>query len=223
MPGRDSKHGPQRRWPLPGFVDRRFVVFSPKYTPSSNAFFKFAGRLKSGNLKRRSQFGVCSSFMHIVHYITRRDCRRRVKENTLLTVEDQHHLFGDRVTLITGPGIGPEGSLEERALRSGLDLRLIDASQRARDSPLARLAYLFRELERLSYAKLKPGLRCISAPLPRQGSSAEAVAARLKLLMRSHDSREPSFHYGQHPLAHHLYQTLERWGRKADRQIHFGL
>ena len=68
--------------------------------------------------------------MHIVHYITRLIVGG-AQENTLLTVEDQHHLFGDRVTLITGPGVGPEGSLEERARLGGLDLRLISASQRA--------------------------------------------------------------------------------------------
>ena len=32
------------------------------------------------------------------------------QENTLLTVEDQHRLYGDEVTLITGPGLGPEGA-----------------------------------------------------------------------------------------------------------------
>src|SRR5476649_282189 len=68
--------------------------------------------------------------MHIVHYITRLIIGG-AQENTLLTVEDQHHLFGDRVTLITGPGLGPEGSLEERAKQGGLDLRLIESSQRA--------------------------------------------------------------------------------------------
>ena len=43
------------------------------------------------------------------------------QENTLLNVEDQHRLHGDEVTLITGPGLGPEGSLEERARAGGLD------------------------------------------------------------------------------------------------------
>ena len=57
--------------------------------------------------------------MHIVHYITRLIVGG-AQENTLLTCEDQHSLFGDKVTLITGPGVGPEGSLEERARRQGL-------------------------------------------------------------------------------------------------------
>ena len=39
----------------------------------------------------------------------------------------QHHIHGDEVTLITGPGLGPEGSLEQQALDRGLDLRVIPA------------------------------------------------------------------------------------------------
>ena len=74
--------------------------------------------------------------MHVVHYITRLIVGG-AQENTLLTCEDQHSLFGDKVTLITGPGIGPEGSLEERARRGGFDLRMIDSSR-----PLIRASLL---------------------------------------------------------------------------------
>ena len=52
--------------------------------------------------------------MHTVHIITRLIVGG-AQENTLHTVDNQQHLFGDRVTLLTGPGLGPEGSLEERA------------------------------------------------------------------------------------------------------------
>ena len=68
--------------------------------------------------------------MHVVHYITRLIVGG-AQENTLLTVEDQQHLFGDRVTLISGPGLGPEGSLEERAHQGGLDVRILSASRRS--------------------------------------------------------------------------------------------
>lgn len=33
------------------------------------------------------------------------------QENTLFNVDDQHHIHGDEVCLITGPGLGPEGTL----------------------------------------------------------------------------------------------------------------
>ena len=45
----------------------------------------------------------------VVHFITRLIIGG-MQENTLLTVEDQHRLYGDEVTLICGPGLGPEGS-----------------------------------------------------------------------------------------------------------------
>ncbi|MCA9096112.1 MAG: glycosyltransferase, partial [Planctomycetaceae bacterium] len=67
--------------------------------------------------------------MKVVHFITRL-ILGGAQENTLLTVEDQHHLHGDQVTLITGPGLGPEGSLIDRAQQGGLDVRLIDNLRR---------------------------------------------------------------------------------------------
>ena len=54
------------------------------------------------------------SSMRIVHIITRL-ILGGAQENTLLTVEDQHRDWHDQVTLITGPGLGPEGSLIARA------------------------------------------------------------------------------------------------------------
>ena len=42
-----------------------------------------------------------------------------------VAVEDQQRDYGDRVELITGPGLGPEGSLEGRARANGVDLRTV--------------------------------------------------------------------------------------------------
>src|SRR5882672_1756575 len=67
--------------------------------------------------------------MKTVHIITRL-ILGGAQENTLLTVDDQHHLWHDEVTLITGPAIGPEGSLIERAQARGLDLRVIPELRR---------------------------------------------------------------------------------------------
>src|SRR5215203_6113664 len=55
--------------------------------------------------------------MRIVHIITRLIIGG-AQENTLLSCEGQHDR-GHDVTLITGPPIGPEGSLMERAQRYG--------------------------------------------------------------------------------------------------------
>ncbi|MFN9038886.1 MAG: hypothetical protein ACK5YO_21495, partial [Planctomyces sp.] len=59
--------------------------------------------------------------MRTAHVITRLIIGG-AQENTLFNVDDQHHLFGDDVCLITGPGVGPEGSLEQQARNRGLNL-----------------------------------------------------------------------------------------------------
>ena len=55
--------------------------------------------------------------MKIVHIITRLIVGG-AQENTLLSCEGQHDR-GHEVTLVTGPPIGPEGSLLERAPAAG--------------------------------------------------------------------------------------------------------
>lgn len=56
--------------------------------------------------------------LRVAHLITRLIVGG-AQENTLHTVEDEHRLHGDDVSLITGPGIGPEGTLEPRARPAG--------------------------------------------------------------------------------------------------------
>lgn len=141
--------------------------------------------------------------MHVVHHITRLIIGG-AQENTLLTVEDQHNLFGDRVTLITGPGLGPEGSLEERARQGGLDLRILDASRRAihpwRDWQTYRqLLSLLREI--------KPDL--LHTHSSKAGIIGRAAAAKLGLPC-VHTIHGAAFHVGQSALAFNLYRWLER-------------
>ncbi len=57
--------------------------------------------------------------MHICHVITRLIIGG-AQENTILTCEGLHEL-GHRVTLISGPTTGPEGSLVERARQGGYE------------------------------------------------------------------------------------------------------
>jgi glycosyltransferase involved in cell wall biosynthesis len=65
----------------------------------------------------------------IVHIITRLIVGG-AQENTLLSCEGQHAL-GHEVTLITGPALGPEGSLMERARRVGYRVETIENMYRA--------------------------------------------------------------------------------------------
>src|SRR5258708_9344132 len=67
--------------------------------------------------------------MRIVHIITRLIVGG-AQENTLLSCEGQHDR-GHEVTLITGPAIGPEGSLMERATGYGYRVELVDEMRRA--------------------------------------------------------------------------------------------
>jgi len=67
--------------------------------------------------------------MKIVHIITRLIVGG-AQENTLLSCEGQHAL-GHGVTLITGPAIGPEGSLVPRAQSFGYKVEIVDDMVRA--------------------------------------------------------------------------------------------
>ena len=67
--------------------------------------------------------------MRIVHIITRLIVGG-AQENTLLSCEGQHDR-GHDVTLITGPPIGPEGSLMERAQRYGYRVEVMPDMLRA--------------------------------------------------------------------------------------------
>src|SRR5687767_3066351 len=61
--------------------------------------------------------------MRIVHVITRLIVGG-AQENTLLSCEGQHDR-GHDVTLITGPAVGPEGSLMERATSYGYRVEVL--------------------------------------------------------------------------------------------------
>lgn len=67
--------------------------------------------------------------MKIVHLITRLIVGG-AQENTVLSCEGQHDA-GHEVTLITGPALGPEGSLMHRAEHYGYRVEIVDAMRRS--------------------------------------------------------------------------------------------
>jgi glycosyltransferase involved in cell wall biosynthesis len=67
--------------------------------------------------------------MKIVHVITRLIVGG-AQENTLISCEGQHRA-GHEVTLITGPAIGPEGSLMERAMAGGYRVEVVEQMRRS--------------------------------------------------------------------------------------------
>ncbi len=143
----------------------------------------------------------------VVHFITRLIVGG-AQENTLLTVEDQHRLYGDEVTLISGPGLGPEGTLVERAQSGGLDLRIIPE--------LRRSIHPWRDWR--SYRHLLALLREIRPQIVHTHSSKAGILGRLAAsrlgIPAVHTIHGASFHYGQNPLAHQSYILAEKWAAR---------
>src|SRR3989337_780803 len=86
--------------------------------------------------------------MRIAHVITRL-ILGGAQENTVLCCEDLMREYGDDVLLITGPPLGPEGSLLERARAGGVPVKIIDE--------LRRPIHPWRDL--MSYRRIQEPLR----------------------------------------------------------------
>ncbi len=141
--------------------------------------------------------------MRIAHIITRLIIGG-AQENTLFNVDDQHHLFDDEVCLITGPGLGPEGSLEPKALERKLDLRV--------------LPELRRSLNPLQDWNALRAIRCaigdFAPQLVHTHSSKAGMLGRLAAYQLGipavHTIHGASFHYGQNIIAKTAYKWAER-------------
>jgi len=151
--------------------------------------------------------------MKVVHLITRL-ILGGAQENTLLTVEDQHHLHGDEVTLITGPAIGPEGSLIERANARGLDVRIIPALRRSIHPWRDWVSY--REIIRLLREILPEVVHTHSS---KAGILGRAAASKLGIPC-VHTIHGPAFHPFQSRVAYELFRAAEKWAaRRCDRLV----
>lgn len=145
--------------------------------------------------------------MKIVHIITRM-ILGGAQENTLLTVDDQHHLWHDAVTLVTGPAIGPEGSLLERARERRLDVRIIPELRR--EIHPWRDWQSYRHIVRL-LREIKPHI--VHTHSSKAGVLGRAAAHKLGLPV-VHTIHGSPFHPYQSRLAHELYRRSEIWAAK---------
>jgi glycosyltransferase involved in cell wall biosynthesis len=141
--------------------------------------------------------------MRVAHVITRLIIGG-AQENTLWTVDDQHHLYGDEVCLITGPGRGPEGSLEPVARERGLDLKLVPQFYR-NISPRHELAALKTVQRHL--ADFAPQI--VHTHSSKAGIVGRLAAHRLGI-PAVHTIHGAAFHVGQSRAAFRLYRFLER-------------
>ncbi len=141
--------------------------------------------------------------MKIAHIITRLIIGG-AQENTVHTVEDHVREFGDEVTLLTGPALGPEGTLIPRAEQSGCKLIILDELRRS-IHPLRELA---------AYRKLKKHLRKLRPDIVHTHSSKAGILGRRAAYALNipcvHTIHGAAFHYGQHPILYRTYKWSEK-------------
>jgi glycosyltransferase involved in cell wall biosynthesis len=149
--------------------------------------------------------------MRIVHVITRLIIGG-AQENTLLTVDDLHHAYHDKVTLITGPAAGPEGDLFDRAVERRLDVEIMPELVR----PIRPLvdAQAYRRL-RAAIRRLKPDV--VHTHSSKAGILGRAAAWHAHVRAIVHTIHGLPFGPFESPLKNRLYVALERW---AARRCH---
>ena len=142
--------------------------------------------------------------MKIVHIITRLIVGG-AQENTLLSCEGQHGL-GHHVTLITGPSLGPEGSLMERAEGHGYNVETLSAMRRS----------VLPMQDWRTYRWLTKRLREIAPDVVHTHSSKAGIIGR----WAAHAARVPVIVHTIHGLAftastrkivNDTYRLAERW------------
>src|SRR5215203_5067833 len=141
--------------------------------------------------------------MRIVHIITRLIIGG-AQENTLLSCEGQHDR-GHDVTLITGPALGPEGSLMERAQRYGYRVEEVDEMRRS-ILPMKD----FRTYHRLTkrFRELKPDV--VHTHSSKAGIVGRWAADRAKVPAIVHTIHGLAFTASTSRLVNSVYKTLER-------------
>ena len=143
--------------------------------------------------------------MRIAHVITRL-ILGGAQENTVLSCADLVQTYGDDVLLVTGPPLGPEGSLLDRARAGGVPLEVIPQLQR----PI----HPWRDL--VSYRRIKQILRdfqpdVVHTHSAKAGILGRKAASRLGVPAIVHGVHGAPFHPYQGRGARLFFQACERW------------
>lgn len=143
--------------------------------------------------------------MRIAHIITRL-ILGGAQENTLLSCEDLRQIYGDDVLLVTGPPLGPEGSLLDRARAGGLPLVVIPQLRRA--------IHPWRDW--ISYLRIKQALRdfqpdVVHTHSAKAGILGRAAATALGVPAVVHGVHGAPFHPYQGRGARAVFRACERW------------
>src|SRR5512135_3594641 len=149
--------------------------------------------------------------MRIAHVITRL-ILGGAQENTLLSCEDLMRIYGDDVLLVTGPPLGPEGSLLQRARAGGVPTEVIPQLQR----PI----HPWRDLA--SYRRIKRVLRefcpdVVHTHSAKGGVLGRAAASALGVPVIVHGVHGAPFHPYQNRLSWRFFRACECW---AARRCH---
>jgi glycosyltransferase involved in cell wall biosynthesis len=146
--------------------------------------------------------------MRIIHIITRLIIGG-AQENTVLCCEDLIDRHGDEVLLITGPPLGPEGSLLDRARAGGVPLEIIPALQRP-IHPWRDVAS-YRQIKRL-LGRYRPDV--VHTHSAKGGMLGRPAAWSLDVPAVIHTVHGSPFHPYQGRGARWFFQTCERWAAK---------
>jgi glycosyltransferase involved in cell wall biosynthesis len=141
--------------------------------------------------------------MRIIHVITRLIIGG-AQENTLLSCQGQH-ARGHDVTLITGPALGPEGSLMDRAKSGGYRVEAIDDMRRA-ILPLKDYQ-TYRTLVR-RFRELKPDV--VHTHSSKAGIIGRWAAKKATVPAVIHTVHGLAFTASTSRLVNGVYKTLER-------------
>lgn len=141
--------------------------------------------------------------MKIVHIITRLIIGG-AQENTLLSCQGQHQR-GHEVTLITGPALGPEGSLLDRARGGGYRVIVVDEMRRA----------ILPFKDWLAQRRLTALLKEIQPDIVHTHSSKAGILGRRAARLAGieavvHTIHGLAFTASTHPLVNWVYKILER-------------
>ena len=141
--------------------------------------------------------------MRIVHVITRLIIGG-AQENTLLSCEGQHDR-GHDVTLLTGPAIGPEGSLMERAASYGYRVETVDEMRRS-VLPVKDFRTYHRLVKRLR--ELRPDV--VHTHSSKAGIIGRWAADRARVPVIVHTIHGLAFTASTSRVVNSVYRRLER-------------
>lgn len=149
--------------------------------------------------------------MRIAHVITRL-ILGGAQQSTILCCQDLVREYKDDVLLITGPGLGPEGSLLDRARAGGVPVEVV--------APLRRPIHPWRDLA--AYLRIRQILSdfrpdVVHTHSAKGGILGRAAAWSLHVPAIVHTVHGAPFHAYQNRAARAIFRACERW---AGRRCH---